>query len=90
MTTRLELLELLEHAQRDLRAAQARLLEAVRMVAASELPDTQARPLCARCGLRLRGPLALAEHVHLSHGGPLPEHWVRAETLAGFPPGERL
>lgn len=33
---------------------------------------------CPHCGAKFAGPLRLAEHLYISHGGPEPEHWKDA------------
>jgi hypothetical protein len=88
VTTKNDLLAVVQGVQRDLRDAQAKLGEVARAIAASSLPTVDARPKCPECGVRLRGELSLAEHQHTSHGGPLPAHWARAEALAGLTPDE--
>jgi hypothetical protein len=66
--------------QMDLRAAQAKLVELRSYLANLDLPDTSS-VTCSFCGVKLRGPNTLAEHVHVSHDGPLPAHWVKADAL---------
>lgn len=67
----------------DLRAANARLVELRSAVAGLELPDP-AEVICPICGLRFRGPRALADHLYVSHDGDVPEHVLAAERRAGI------
>lgn len=75
----------LKKARYDLTAAQAKISEALRMVAAMDLPENAGeRVACPRCGAKLQGTLLLAEHVYNSHDGPVPAHWLELEArLAG-------
>lgn len=66
----------------DLTACQAKLTEAMRMVAALPLEDPGDRVKCERCGATFVGPQTLAEHVYVSHAGPEPEHWKRIEAMS--------
>jgi hypothetical protein len=66
----------------DLSNAQAKLSDLVAMhreVAPAHRPS---RPTCPECGLSVKGPSALAEHLYLSHDGDVPEHWLTAEARA--------
>lgn len=81
--------EILQQAKRiryDLTALQAKLTELIRMAALLPEPDQHARPRCPACGLTLKGPRTLAEHVHYVHGGPKPKHWREIEQLAAADP----
>lgn len=69
----------------DLTNAQGKLTDVIEALAAIPEPASADR-VCPTCGVKTRGPLSLAEHVHTSHGGPLPSHWVEAERLAGIAP----
>lgn len=71
--------ELADELQRDLRTAAARLTALRSHLSALELPDPQ-QVQCTDCGLRLSGPLTLAEHRYHSHAGPEPEHWVELKA----------
>ncbi len=76
-----ETLEVLRELRKDLTAAQIKLGEAMRAVA--ELPATpDLTRKCPTCGITTRGPTSLQEHIHTSHGGPIPDAWARAEQLA--------
>ena len=78
-----DIFELLKRMRYDLTALQAKLTDAQNMLAALNLP-AQREVKCDVCGLRFRGTLSLAEHLHVSHNGPLPAHWLEAERLAGI------
>jgi hypothetical protein len=78
-----ELLELLRRIRLDATAIQAKVSDAMTQLAALELPNASASR-CGVCGIRLRGPIALAEHAYNSHAGPLPEHFIAAERAAGL------
>lgn len=73
-------LELCRKIRYDLTAAQAKLTNIIEALAS--LPPTP-KSVCCICGLHLRGPLSLAEHLYTSHDGDLPDHWAQAERLAG-------
>ena len=64
----------------DLTAAQGKLTEAIRMVAALDLEEAGERVPCPQCGVRLLGPKTLAEHLYVSHDGPVPAHWQEIEN----------
>lgn len=78
-----DVLELLKKMRYDLTAMQAKLSDAIEAFTSLNLP-AQHEVRCERCGLRFRGALSLAEHLHTSHDGPLPAHWLEAERLAGL------
>ncbi len=85
MTTRDELLDNLREMRKDMTSAQIRLTEAIRSIAA--LPEdsfANTDATCTTCSVKTRGPLALAEHLYTSHDGPLPDHYARADKLAGI------
>ncbi len=78
-----EALALAQKIRMDLTNAQGKLTDVIEALAA--LPDTASeRPVCPTCGVRLRGPNSLAEHVYNRHGGPVPEHYAAAEKAAGL------
>lgn len=80
-----DIFALLKRMRHELTTLQAQLTDAQNMLAALNLPkQNEAR---CECGLKFRGALSLAEHVHTSHGGPLPDHWLKAEELAGMQTG---
>lgn len=74
---------LLDKLQMDNREQAAKLVELRALVAGLELPDPSAS-LCPECGTRFRSRLVMEEHRYQNHEGPVPEHYVRAERLAGF------
>jgi hypothetical protein len=69
----------------DLTAAQGALSEAMRMVATLDLGEEGERVPCPACGALLLGALTLAEHVHVSHDGPVPPHWLAIEARSADP-----
>lgn len=77
--------ELLKKIRYDLTAAQAKLTDAMNNISQLDIGDDSVR--CPNCNTRFRGALSLAEHLHLSHDGPLPAHWEQAERLAGIEKG---
>jgi hypothetical protein len=70
----------LKKARYDLTAAQAKISEALKMVASLDLPAPGERVPCPACGARLVGAMTLAEHVYVSHDGPVPAHWVALDA----------
>jgi len=70
----------LKKVRYDLTAAQAKVSEAMRMVASLDLGESGDRVPCPRCGTRLLGPQTLAEHLYVSHAGPVPEHYAAIEA----------
>lgn len=78
-----EILEVLRKARMDTNAAMQKINEAINAIAAMPQPPDPKRK-CDQCGVLMRGPNALAEHIHISHGGPVPEAWLRTERLAGI------
>lgn len=63
----------------DLTALQAKVTDLLNELGKLDLPDPDALD-CPRCGLPTRGPLSLAEHLYVSHEGPVPDHWRRIEA----------
>jgi hypothetical protein len=84
MTDRHDIWQLAHQIQMDLRAAQAKLVELRSQLANLNLP-TPTEVTCEPCGLKLRGPRTLAEHIHTSHGGPIPEHWQQLDQRVQEP-----
>lgn len=76
-----ELLIGLKKLRYDLTGMQMKVSELLRLAATMDLPAPTQRE-CQKCKATFRGPLSLAEHDYLSHGGPLPAHWARAEAMA--------
>lgn len=68
----------------DLTNAQAKLTDVINALAAHPDADRE-RPRCHHCDLSFRGPLSLAEHLHLRHGEELPAHQAAADIAAGLP-----
>lgn len=79
--TKAELLAIAKAIRYDLTACQGKLSALMRSIADADLPDREPA-VCPTCGARLAGPVTLAEHVHTSHGGPVPPTWERAEALS--------
>lgn len=71
--------QLADRLQMDLRAAQAKLVELRSMLATLDLPHA-AQLKCPTCGLPVRGPITLAEHIRNSHDGPVPQPWLDIEA----------
>ncbi len=78
-----DILDLLRRARMDYNAGVAKINDALTMISALPAPPDNRR-VCPVCGVTTRGPISLDEHVHLRHGGPLPEAWARAEQAAGL------
>lgn len=53
----------------------------LRAIAGSDLLKAE-RPRCPVCGTSDRSEYAVAEHLHRSHGGPVPKHILDAEARA--------
>jgi hypothetical protein len=70
--------EIAQAIRRDLTALQARVSE---LLGALGEPEAS-RISCPECRLELAGPRSLAEHIYVSHGGPVPDHWAAAEARA--------
>lgn len=84
MTERHDIWQVADALQMDLRAATAKLVELRARLAALDLPAGSGST-CPACGLKMRGPKTLAEHVYQSHAGPVPEHWKRVEKMSQEP-----
>lgn len=65
-------LDLLKDIHHELTIQRARLNEALNMFTSLNLPSV-AEATCEFCGAELAGPRTLAEHVYVSHGGPMPD-----------------
>lgn len=72
----------------DLSKLQGRVTDISNMLNELDLPKGEDHR-CPQCGVRLRGPLSLAEHVYNTHGGELPQHYVEAESRAVWDAAER-
>jgi hypothetical protein len=64
-----EIFDVVRKIRYDLTAAQAKVTEALNMLAAMNLP-AQAKVECPDCGVGLDGERALAFHLQNVHGGP--------------------
>lgn len=80
-----DIFRVLGYVQDDLRGAQAKLVEVRAMLATLNLPSEQVAIRCPDplCAVVFKSERKLAEHLYQLHGGPEPEHWRQAETLAG-------
>lgn len=76
-----ELVTALKKIRYDLTDLQGKVSEALRLVSALSLTPP-AEFVCDHCGLRFGGALRRAEHLYVSHDGPLPAHWASAEARA--------
>jgi hypothetical protein len=76
-----DLVELLKKMRYDLTQLQGRLSEALRQARAMDLPEPDAY-VCPNglCGLQFRSATRLAEHVYVSHAGPVPAHYAAIEA----------
>lgn len=75
-----DLYEILKKIRYDTTAIQAKVTDALNVLNELHLPD-QPRTKCPHCGIEVRGQRTLAEHLHVSHGGPVPAHLADAEKL---------
>ncbi|HEX5370052.1 MAG TPA: hypothetical protein VFY10_11610 [Dehalococcoidia bacterium] len=73
-----DLYDLLNKIRYDTTAIQAKISDAFKILNELNLPD-QPQAICPRCGLGFKGPNTLAEHIHNSHDGPVPAHWLAIE-----------
>lgn len=83
MQTPSEILAELQQIKYDLSVTQTRVSDAIRHLAALELPD-RPRPRCSTCGTRFPSLARCQEHVYHQHGGPLPDSYAAAERAAGI------
>jgi len=72
--------------ERDEAAAAAAKVARMKASGYDDDHDGEGRVRCHHCGIPFRGQYALEEHVYRSHDGPIPQHVLRAEVLAGFTP----
>lgn len=75
-----DLRDILHKIRYDTTAIQAKITDALRYLDELNLtprPETT----CPHCGPIPGGAHALAEHLHISHDGPAPDHWKHLETL---------
>lgn len=88
MSERHEIWEIVDRMQMDIRALSVRMVELRAQLAALNLPKPETLR-CPHCAWPAKGPNTLAEHVHVSHAGPLPPAWARAEAISiDFPDEE--
>jgi len=80
MTESGDVFELLRKIRYDATAIQAKVTDAMRVLTDMNLPEPVAA-VCPQCGLRCRGKVTLAEHLYVSHDGPLPEVYRRIDNL---------
>lgn len=80
MTEDHDLLVIAKKLRYDLTGMQMKVTDLITGLAALNLP-VEGYP-CPTCGLKFKGSSSLAEHVYISHGGPVPEAWERAESQA--------
>jgi hypothetical protein len=78
MSERHEIWKAADGLQMTLRSASAQLVELRARLAGLELPDASS-VVCPRCGVKRPGERTLSEHVHVSHDGPVPAHWLAVE-----------
>jgi hypothetical protein len=84
MTDRHDIWQVADALQMDLRAASAKLVELRARLASIDLPDPTS-VTCPTCDVKLRGQRTLAEHIHVSHDGPVPQHWLAIEARSVDP-----
>lgn len=76
-----EIIELAKRLRYDLTACQGKLSDLLKLLGQLDLPDRETF-VCPVCRVSSRSKVALSEHIYLSHDGPVPETWLRAEALA--------
>lgn len=79
MTDEHELYTIARKLRYDLTAMQAKVTDLLNALGRADLPKTETTK-CPKCGAGFKGPLSLAEHEHVSHDGPIPEHWLQIEA----------
>lgn len=67
-----DLYELLRRIRMDCSDIQTKITSAFALLNELNIQDV-AHVLCPHCGAKLKGPRTLAEHLHVSHGHPLPD-----------------
>lgn len=67
-----DLEQVLRKIRMDLSDAQSKLTDAMAILGRLNLPKTE-QSRCPHCGPIPGGPRTLAEHLHVSHGEPLPD-----------------
>lgn len=79
MTSKADLLEIAKKIRYDTTAIQAKLTELMDGIAALPIED-EPKSVCPHCGPMPYGQRKLAEHMHTSHGEPLPDELHRDEA----------
>jgi hypothetical protein len=74
-----DLHDLLKKIRYDTTAIQAKITDALKVLNELHLPTQPTTP-CPHCGLEMRGPRTLAEHLHVTHDGPVPDHYLAIEA----------
>lgn len=74
-----DLVAALQKIRYDATAIQAKVTDALNMVAALNLPNPEA-VVCPCCGVVLKTERGLAEHLYRLHDRPVPEHWREANA----------
>lgn len=82
-----DLYELLKKIRYDATAIQAKITDALKLLGELNLPE-QPQVECPNCGLPFKGTRTLAEHMHTSHGWPIPEHWAQLDERIDQPADE--
>lgn len=80
-----DVFDLLRAARSDLDTAVAKVNDALRLLSELDLPD-RPQAACPHCGLLTRGPKTLAEHLYVSHDGPVPGHYLAIEAASAETP----
>lgn len=79
MTDRHEIWKLLDQLQMNNRADAAKIVDLRARISQLELPKPSTLK-CPHCQLECRGAKTLTEHIHTSHDGPVPQHWLDIEA----------
>lgn len=87
MSERHDIWQIADAMQMDIRALAAKMVGLRAQLAALNLPKPETLK-CPHCAWPAKGPNTLAEHVHVSHDGPLPPAWKRADELAAAAPDD--
>ncbi len=79
-----DIIAMLKQVKYDLSVTQTRIDEAIRSIAEIPAPP-KVEIRCPSCSLNhFKSERSRDEHVYNHHGGPVPEHYLAAERLAGF------
>lgn len=79
-----DLYEVLEKLRFELTTCQGMLSSAQSILKELNLQTEPTSP-CPHCKVELRGPNSRDEHMYVSHGGPLPEHWLALDARTRDP-----